>query len=79
MYITFFVISFCLYIVDKLSLVKYITALSGCYFRALYFQNVEPPIYWYYMIELAFYLSLMFSQFLDVKRKVSMGPLYLLV
>ncbi|KAL4222172.1 Ceramide synthase 5 [Mactra antiquata] len=33
------------------------------------YHNLEPVIYWYYMIELGFYLSLMFSQFLDVKRK----------
>ncbi len=26
-------------------------------------------IFWYYMIELAFYWSLVFSQFIDVKRK----------
>ncbi len=26
-------------------------------------------IFWYYMIELAFYWSLIFSQFIDVKRK----------
>lgn len=32
-------------------------------------HNVQSSIYWYYMIELGFYLSLMFSQFLDVKRK----------
>ncbi|XP_052791406.1 ceramide synthase 5-like isoform X2 [Mya arenaria] len=32
-------------------------------------QDVTPGIFWYYIIELGFYLSLMFSQFLDVKRK----------
>lgn len=32
-------------------------------------HNIEPSIFWYYMIELGFYWSLMFSQFLDVKRK----------
>ncbi|XP_045170120.2 ceramide synthase 6-like isoform X2 [Mercenaria mercenaria] len=32
-------------------------------------HNIDTAIYWYYIIELGFYLSLMFSQFLDVKRK----------
>ncbi|XP_052247343.1 ceramide synthase 6-like isoform X2 [Dreissena polymorpha] len=32
-------------------------------------QHLQTSVYWYYMIELGFYLSLMFSQFLDVKRK----------
>ncbi|XP_077386964.1 ceramide synthase 5 isoform X2 [Festucalex cinctus] len=33
------------------------------------YQVLTPAIYRYYMLELAFYLSLMFSQFIDVKRK----------
>ncbi|CAF2648713.1 unnamed protein product [Rotaria sp. Silwood2] len=33
-------------------------------------QPLTADIFWYYMIELAFYWSLLFSQFIDVKRKV---------
>ncbi|CAF5022907.1 unnamed protein product, partial [Rotaria sp. Silwood1] len=32
-------------------------------------QPLTADIFWYYMIELAFYWSLLFSQFIDVKRK----------
>ncbi|CAF2699343.1 unnamed protein product [Rotaria sp. Silwood2] len=32
-------------------------------------HELTNDIYWYYMIELAFYWSLIFSQFIDVKRK----------
>lgn len=32
-------------------------------------HDMTSDVWWYYMIELGFYLSLMFSQFLDVKRK----------
>ena len=32
-------------------------------------HNTTNDIWWYYMIELGFYISLMFSQFMDVKRK----------
>ncbi|WAQ94455.1 CERS5-like protein [Mya arenaria] len=35
------------------------------------YDDVTPGIFWYYIIELGFYLSLMFSQFLDVKRKAA--------
>lgn len=34
-------------------------------------QTVLPSQYWYYMIELGFYSSLLFSVASDVKRKVS--------
>lgn len=40
-----------------------------CLFHAL--QTVLPSQYWYYMIELGFYASLLFSVASDVKRKVS--------
>lgn len=36
------------------------------------FQSILPSQYWYYMIELSFYWSLLFSIASDVKRKV--GP-----
>lgn len=36
-----------------------------------YSQTVLPSQYWYYMIELGFYASLLFSVASDVKRKVS--------
>ncbi|XP_064613770.1 ceramide synthase 5-like [Liolophura sinensis] len=32
-------------------------------------QHVPESIKWYYLVELSFYVSLMFSQFFDVKRK----------
>jgi len=32
-------------------------------------HHIDPSIWWYYMIELTFYWSLFFSQFVDVKRK----------
>jgi len=32
-------------------------------------HQLTSGLYWYYLVELGFYLSLMFSQFLDVKRK----------
>lgn len=35
------------------------------------FQTTIPSQYWYYMIELSFYWSLLFSIASDVKRKVS--------
>lgn len=34
-------------------------------------QTLLPSQYWYYMIELGFYSSLLFSVASDVKRKVS--------
>jgi len=32
-------------------------------------HDIERSVWWYYMVELAFYWSLSFSQFFDVKRK----------
>jgi len=32
-------------------------------------HDLEPSVWWYYMVELAFYWSLSFSQFTDVRRK----------
>lgn len=37
------------------------------------FQSTIPSQYWYYMIELSFYWSLLFSIASDVKRKVGRG------
>lgn len=34
------------------------------------FQPLTSRLYYYYILELAFYWSLMFSQFTDIKRKV---------
>ena len=33
-------------------------------------QHVPPEIWWYYIVELGFYCSLMLSLFMDGKRKV---------
>jgi hypothetical protein len=30
----------------------------------------DPAVWWHYMLEMAFYWSLFFTQFFDVKRKV---------
>lgn len=38
---------------------------------SLVLQTLLPSQYWYYMIELGFYGSLLFSVASDVKRKVS--------
>lgn len=40
-------------------------------------QSTIPSQYWYYMIELSFYWSLLFSIASDVKRKVGQGPVLL--
>jgi len=33
-------------------------------------QHVTADIWWYYMLELGFYVSLILSLFMDAKRKV---------
>lgn len=43
--------------------------LSVCV--CFFFKALTPGLYHYYVTELAFYWSLMFSQFTDIKRKVS--------
>uniref|UniRef100_A0A671UKI3 Ceramide synthase 2a n=1 Tax=Sparus aurata TaxID=8175 RepID=A0A671UKI3_SPAAU len=45
-----------------------VTCYSNSFF-SLFFQPLLPSQYWYYMIELGFYLSLIFSVASDVKRK----------
>lgn len=40
------------------------------YLMCYILQDLSPGVFWYYMIEISFYWSLMFSQFMDVKRKV---------
>ena len=39
------------------------------YFLHIFPQHVSPEIYWYYMIELSFYWSLVISLTIDNKRK----------
>ena len=34
------------------------------------FLSEDPAVWWHYMLEMAFYWSLFFTQFFDVKRKV---------
>lgn len=41
--------------------------------HSLLSQSTIPSQYWYYMIELSFYWSLLFSIASDVKRKVGQG------
>ena len=41
-----------------------------CYPPLLLLQHVDSSIWWYYMIELGFYFSLLLSLFMDIKRKV---------
>lgn len=38
--------------------------------ESLSLQVLTPGLYYYYSTELAFYWSLVFSQFTDIKRKV---------
>ena len=33
-------------------------------------HHIDQDIWWYYMVELSFYWSLLITQFFDVKRKV---------
>ncbi|XP_066593918.1 ceramide synthase 6 [Prorops nasuta] len=42
--------------------------INNCYYNYPY-HPVTSDIWWYYMISMAFYWSLSFSQFFDVKRK----------
>lgn len=37
----------------------------------MFVQSMLPSQYWYYTVELGFYVSLLFSLSFDVKRKVS--------
>lgn len=37
----------------------------------VFVQSMLPSQYWYYIVELGFYVSLLFSLSFDVKRKVS--------
>lgn len=42
--------------------------INHCYYKYPY-HPVTNDIWWYYMVSMAFYWSLSFSQFFDVKRK----------
>ena len=47
--------------------------LGMSYAIVLYIHNYiceDPAVWWHYMLEMAFYWSLFFTQFFDVKRKV---------
>lgn len=33
------------------------------------FLSLDPAVWWHYMLEMAFYWSLLVTQFTDVKRK----------
>lgn len=47
------------------------THIYHCVYFSSSLQTLLPSQYWYYMIELGFYSSLLFSVASDVKRKVS--------
>ena len=47
--------------------------LTQCYYLPLTCQPVADAHYWYYILEMSFYLSLLLCVSVDVKRKVSMG------
>ncbi|GAU95616.1 hypothetical protein RvY_07206 [Ramazzottius varieornatus] len=42
---------------------------GNAYWKGYPFQTVSSDVWWYYMLELGFYWSLLISQFTDVKRK----------
>ncbi|KAF4792734.1 Ceramide synthase 5 [Turdus rufiventris] len=44
-------------------------SLGLCYLKCLEMKPLTSSLYYYYILELAFYWSLMFSQFTDIKRK----------
>lgn len=56
-------------------LLRWVHLPSCCCSCSFLFQPLSRELYYYYIMELAFYWSLMFSQFIDVKRKVSCQPL----
>ena len=39
--------------------------------QCIFLQELSDGIYYYYVVQLAFYCGLLLSQFVDVKRKVS--------
>lgn len=39
----------------------------------MFMQPLTVDIHYYYILELSFYLSLLFSQFTDIRRKVIMS------
>ena len=47
-----------------------------CTLCMFYFQHVSKDVYWYYLIELAFYWSLVFSVVTDHRRKVMSHSLF---
>lgn len=44
---------------------------------SLVLQAVEPAHHWYYILEMGFYVSLLLSVSVDVKRKVSVSHITL--
>ena len=46
------------------------TVIARCYLHLRwYFLSLDPAVWWHYMLEMAFYWSLLVTQFTDVKRK----------
>ena len=45
---------------------------------SVFLQPLSVDVHYYYILELSFYLSLLFSQFTDFKRKVGDQPVQML-
>ena len=43
---------------------------TDSWFLSFFFQPLTDAIFFYYVVEIAFYMSLLISFFVDVKRKV---------
>eukprot|EP00096_Caligus_rogercresseyi_P009604 TRINITY_DN3283_c0_g3_i2.p1 TRINITY_DN3283_c0_g3~~TRINITY_DN3283_c0_g3_i2.p1 ORF type:complete len:361 (-),score=84.35 TRINITY_DN3283_c0_g3_i2:250-1332(-) len=54
--------------VSIMSQKSWVWDIRNCWYNYPY-HPIDSDVWWYYMVELSFYWSLLFSQFFDVKRK----------
>ncbi|KAF6024670.1 hypothetical protein EB796_017032 [Bugula neritina] len=64
----FFYVAIFIYGLCTLYNKSYLWDVKDCW-RGHPFQHVTNDVYWYYVIEIGFYVTLLFSQFADVQRK----------